>query len=59
MVRRDWRNYCLAKPGAWLDEPWEGNLVAKVGGKIFAFWAVRDRRRGSASSAAIVRRPTC
>jgi predicted DNA-binding protein (MmcQ/YjbR family) len=29
--------YCLAKPGATPDEPWEGSLVAKVGGKIFAF----------------------
>ena len=33
--------YCLAKPGAWLDQPWEGDHVAKVGpaerGKIFAF----------------------
>jgi predicted DNA-binding protein (MmcQ/YjbR family) len=33
--------YCLAKPGAWEDEPWEGDTVAKVGpadkGKIFAF----------------------
>jgi predicted DNA-binding protein (MmcQ/YjbR family) len=29
--------YCLAKPGAWQDEPWEGDLVVKVGGKIFAF----------------------
>jgi predicted DNA-binding protein (MmcQ/YjbR family) len=29
--------YCLAKPGAVEDEPWEGDLVAKVGGKIFAF----------------------
>lgn len=29
--------YCLAKPGAWQDEPWEGDVVAKVGGKIFAF----------------------
>jgi predicted DNA-binding protein (MmcQ/YjbR family) len=29
--------YCLAKPGAWLDEPWEGDVVAKVGSKIFAF----------------------
>ena len=23
--------YCLAKPGAWPDEPWEGDVVAKVG----------------------------
>lgn len=29
--------YCLAKPGAWQDEPWEGDIVAKVGDKIFAF----------------------
>jgi predicted DNA-binding protein (MmcQ/YjbR family) len=29
--------YCLAKPGAWQDEPWEGDVVAKVGGKIFVF----------------------
>jgi predicted DNA-binding protein (MmcQ/YjbR family) len=31
------RDYCLAKPGAWPDEPWEGDQVAKVGAKIFAF----------------------
>ena len=29
--------HCLAKPGAWQDEPWEGEVVAKVGPKIFAF----------------------
>jgi predicted DNA-binding protein (MmcQ/YjbR family) len=29
--------YCLAKPGAWPDEPWEGDQVAKVHEKIFAF----------------------
>jgi len=29
--------YCLAKPGAQQDEPWEGDVVVKVGGKIFAF----------------------
>jgi predicted DNA-binding protein (MmcQ/YjbR family) len=29
--------YCLTKPGAWQDEPWEGDTVAKVGDKIFAF----------------------
>lgn len=31
------RDYCLGKPGAWPDEPWEGDEVAKVGPKIFAF----------------------
>lgn len=30
--------YCLAKPGAWQDEPWEGDVAVKVGGKIFAFF---------------------
>lgn len=29
--------HCLAKPGAWQDEPWEGDMVAKVSDKIFAF----------------------
>ena len=29
--------YCLAKPGAWQDEPWEDDVVAKVDKKIFAF----------------------
>ena len=27
-------SYCLAKPGAWQDEPWEGDVVAKVGGRL-------------------------
>ena len=29
--------YCLHKPGAWQDEPWEGDVVTKVADKIFAF----------------------
>ena len=37
MTREDALAYCLAKPGAWQDEPWEGDVVAKVGPKIFAF----------------------
>jgi predicted DNA-binding protein (MmcQ/YjbR family) len=37
VTREDVLAYCLAKPGAWQDEPWEGDVVAKVGPKIFAF----------------------
>jgi predicted DNA-binding protein (MmcQ/YjbR family) len=37
MTREDLLAYCLAKPGAWPDEPWEDDIVAKVGPKIFAF----------------------
>jgi predicted DNA-binding protein (MmcQ/YjbR family) len=29
--------HCLAKPGAWQDEPWDGDVVVKVSSKIFAF----------------------
>jgi predicted DNA-binding protein (MmcQ/YjbR family) len=37
MTGEDLLAYCLAKPGAWRDEPWENDVVAKVGAKIFAF----------------------
>jgi predicted DNA-binding protein (MmcQ/YjbR family) len=43
MVTRDEvAAYCLAKPGAWLDEPWEGDQVVKVADKIFAFLGSPD-----------------
>jgi predicted DNA-binding protein (MmcQ/YjbR family) len=29
--------HALGKPGAWADQPWEGDHVAKVGEKIFCF----------------------
>lgn len=32
----------LALPGAWEDHPWEGDRVAKVGKKIFAFLSHDD-----------------
>jgi predicted DNA-binding protein (MmcQ/YjbR family) len=36
------KKYCLAKPGAWLDNPWgEEDTVVKVGPKIFAFLGAR------------------
>ncbi len=50
--------YCLAKPGAWRDEPWGDGVVTKVGPKIFAFLGVpaaltaTGRPAASASSAA-------
>jgi predicted DNA-binding protein (MmcQ/YjbR family) len=34
--------HCLAKPGAWQDEPWEGDVVAKVSDRIFAFLGSGD-----------------
>lgn len=37
MTPEQLREYCLAKRGAWPDEPWEGDSVAKVYEKIFAF----------------------
>jgi predicted DNA-binding protein (MmcQ/YjbR family) len=37
MTRDELLAYCLAKPGAWPDEPWENDVVVKVGSKIFAF----------------------
>jgi predicted DNA-binding protein (MmcQ/YjbR family) len=37
MTRQELLAYCLAKPGAWQDEPWEDDVVVKVGNKIFAF----------------------
>lgn len=55
MARMTWDDmfgYCLAKPGAWQDEPWEGDLVVKVGGKIFAFFGTApDPPPAGASSA--------
>ena len=42
MTRSDIVRYCLAKPGAWLDEPWEGDEVVKVADKIFVFLGSAD-----------------
>ena len=45
MTRDELLAYCLAKPGAWQDEPWEGDIVVKVGPKVFAFLGRRDLGR--------------
>jgi len=42
VTRDELVRYCLAKPGAWLDEPWEGDEVAKVDDKIFTFFGAVD-----------------
>lgn len=38
--------YCLAKPGAWPDQPWEDDQVVKVHDKIFAFLGSRGSSVG-------------
>ncbi|HET9974513.1 MAG TPA: MmcQ/YjbR family DNA-binding protein [Streptosporangiaceae bacterium] len=50
--------YCLAKPGAWQDEPWEGDVVAKVGGKIFAFLGSGEIPSVGLKCGPAARRPT-
>ena len=42
MTHDDLLAYCLAKPGAWQDEPWDGDVVVKVDAKIFAFLGNAD-----------------
>ena len=42
MTPDELRAHCLGKPGAWEDQPWEGDHVAKVGDKIFAFMGGRQ-----------------
>jgi predicted DNA-binding protein (MmcQ/YjbR family) len=37
LTRDQLLEHCLALPGAWPDQPWEGDVVAKVADKIFAF----------------------
>jgi predicted DNA-binding protein (MmcQ/YjbR family) len=37
MTRDELLAYCLERPGAWRDQPWEGDFVVKVADKIFAF----------------------
>jgi hypothetical protein len=29
--------HALAKPGAWLDQPWDGHVAVKAADRIFAF----------------------
>ena len=29
MTYAELKRYCLGKPGAWEDQPWEGDIVAK------------------------------
>ena len=43
MAGTDWTAYCLTKPGAWIDHPWDEGAVVKVAEKIFAFFAGADQ----------------
>ena len=42
MSRRTCWPTAWRKPGAWVDEPWEGDQVVKVADKIFAFLGSAD-----------------
>jgi predicted DNA-binding protein (MmcQ/YjbR family) len=42
VTREELVAYCLNKPGAWPDEPWEGDVVVKVAERIFAFLGSPD-----------------
>jgi predicted DNA-binding protein (MmcQ/YjbR family) len=43
MTRDEVVEYCLTKPGAYLDAPWgEGDNVVKVADKIFCFLGAPD-----------------
>jgi predicted DNA-binding protein (MmcQ/YjbR family) len=43
MTGAELMSYCLGKPGAWPDEPWEDDVVVKVGARIFAFLGPASR----------------
>jgi len=46
MTRAQLLSYCLDKPGAWQDQPWEGDVVVKVAAKIFAFLGSASEETG-------------
>ncbi len=47
MTKGELLEHCLAQPGAWQDEPWDGDVVVKVGSKIFAFLGSADQADAS------------
>ena len=44
-IHKELLEHALAYPGAWQDEPWEGDVVAKVGKKIFVFFGTPAKDR--------------
>jgi len=42
-ARKQLRAHALKHPGAWADEPWPGDHVAKVGKRIFVFLGAAGR----------------
>ena len=59
MDRDELIGYCLGKPGAEETYPWgEEELVAKVGGKGFAFIGLEAARSASSAAATPPRPPS-
>ena len=48
MTWQELLTYCLAKPGAWQDEPWDGDVVVKVGQQDLRVPGVAAGLRGGA-----------
>jgi len=55
VLRDELLAYCLSKPGAWQDEPWDGDTVVKVAPKIFAVRVTAPRP--TAASGRVRRHP--
>ena len=41
--KEDLEAFALGLPGAFADMPWEGDVVAKVGKKIFVFFGAGEQ----------------
>lgn len=53
-----WLDYALSKPGAWQDEPWEGDVVTKVSDKTSRSSDPATVQRSDSSAAGTATRRT-